>query len=139
LKVLFDTNIILDVLLEREPFFGLSSQLFNFVESKKIDGYLCATTLTTIDYLVTKHHNKQLAKQAIQSLLALFSVAGVNKLILINAVDSEFSDFEDAVLYQSACNAGIDYIVTRNVKDFKMATSIRVCTPLEYWQFLQNS
>jgi predicted nucleic acid-binding protein len=103
LKVLFDTNIILDVLLEREPFFEHSSQLFDFVESKKIDGYLCATTLTTIDYLVTKHHNRQLAKQAIQSLLALFSVAGVNKLILINAVDSEFSDFEDAVLYQSAC------------------------------------
>ena len=60
MKVVFDTNIILDVLLIREPFAQMSINLFDAVVSKEIDGYLCATTLTTIDYLVAKLQDKQL-------------------------------------------------------------------------------
>ena len=60
MKIVFDTNIILDVLLIREPFAQMSINLFDAVVSKEIDGYLCATTLTTIDYLVAKLQDKQL-------------------------------------------------------------------------------
>ena len=54
MKIVFDTNIVLDVLLEREPFASLSINLFNAVEQQVIQGYLCATTITTIDYLLSK-------------------------------------------------------------------------------------
>ena len=86
------------------------------VENQIIKGYLCATTLTTIDYLLTKANGKNSAKKTIIQLLQLFDVAEVNKATLDIAVY-----FEDAVLYYSGAGAGVDAFVTRNVKDFKAA------------------
>ena len=133
MKIVFDTNIILDVLLIREPFAQMSINLFDAVVSKEIDGYLCATTLTTIDYLVAKRQDKQRAR----ALLELFSVAEVNEVVLAKAVLSDFSDFEDAVLYEASCYAGVDSIVTRNGKDFKTAL-LPVFSPDELWQQIQQ-
>ena len=138
MKVLFDTNIILDVLLVRDPFFSLSANLSDAVENKDIDGYLCATTLTTIDYLVTKFQNKTVAKQAISKLLLLYSIAEVNQSILNLANNSDFSDFEDAVLYFSALSVGVDSIVTRNTNDFTSA-HLPVYTPSQLWVLLTSS
>lgn len=121
MKVLLDTNVVLDVLLIREPFAQMSMNLFDAVASKKIEGYLCATTVTTIDYLVAKNQSRQETKALICRLLELFSVAEVNEIVLKKASVSNFSDFEDAVLYQAGCGVGVDCIVTRNVKDFKTA------------------
>ncbi len=135
MKVLFDTNIILDVLLIRNPFFALSANLLDAVESKDIDGFLCATTLTTIDYLVTKFQNKSFAKLAISKLLSLYSIAEVNQSVLNFANTSNFSDFEDAVLYFSALNVGVDSIVTRNNNDFTSA-NLPVYTPNQLWDLI---
>ncbi len=135
MKVLFDTNIILDVLLIRNPFFALSANLLDAVESKDIDGFLCATTLTTIDYLVTKFQNKSVAKLAISKLLSLYSIAEVNQSVLNFANTSNFSDFEDAVLYFSALNVGVDSIVTRNNNDFTSA-NLPVYTPNQLWDLI---
>ena len=135
MKVLFDTNIILDVLLVRDPFFALSANLLDAVESKDIDGFLCATTLTTIDYLVTKFQNKSVAKLAISKLLSLYSIAEVNQTVLNFANTSNFSDFEDAVLYFSALNVGVDSIVTRNNNDFTSA-NLPVYTPNQLWDLI---
>jgi len=121
LKIVFDTNIILDVLLIREPYAQLSMNLFDAVVSQKIEGYLCATTITAIDYLVSKQHGKQKTRALIAGLLDLFRVAEVNQFILEQASISDFSDFEDAVLYQSGVFIKADGFVTRNIKDFKMA------------------
>ncbi len=135
MKVLFDTNIILDVLLIRNPFFALSANLLDAVESKDIDGFLCATTLTTIDYLVTKFQNKYVAKLAISKLLSLYSIAEVKQSVLNFANTSNFSDFEDAVLYFSALNVGVDSIVTRNNNDFTSA-NLPVYTPNQLWDLI---
>ena len=135
MKVLFDTNIILDVLLVRDPFFALSANLLDAVESKDIDGFLCATTITTIDYLVTKFQNKSVAKLAISKLLSLYSIAEVNQTVLNFANTSNFSDFEDAVLYFSALNVGVDSIVTRNNNDFTSA-NLPVYTPNQLWDLI---
>lgn len=132
MKVLFDTNIILDVLLAREPFVTLSAGLVNQVETAKIEGYLCATTLTNIDYLVGKSQSKTQARTAIKTLLALFHIAEVNKQVLTRAADSHFGDFEDAVQYFSGRSVAIDAIVTRNPKDFKQA-EVPVYSPQELW------
>jgi len=134
-KVLIDTNVILDVLLNRAPFVELSANIVSSVEMREIEGYLCATTVTTLDYLISKSKNRQQAKSEIKKLLHLFGISDVNACVLCLAADSEFTDFEDAVLYYSGECTGVDCLVTRNVKDFKHA-SLPVYTPEELWGIL---
>jgi predicted nucleic acid-binding protein len=121
LKILFDTNVILDVLMQREPFAQSAIALFSLVEEGNIQGYLCATTLTTLDYLLSKANGRNEAKASIKALLQLFVVCPVDRTVLTQAVESEFSDFEDAVLYFSGNNLGVNGLVTRNIKDFSCA------------------
>jgi predicted nucleic acid-binding protein len=130
LKILFDTNVVLDVLLNREPYAPDGIKLFTAVENKIIQGFLCATTITTIDYLCTKAIGRKPAKQAISALLELFSIAEVNRKTLVAAIESDFSDFEDAVLYQAGVYVGVDGFVTRNIKDFALAER-SIYTPSE--------
>jgi predicted nucleic acid-binding protein len=138
LKVLFDTNIILDVLLDRELFIDLSASLVSLVETNVIEGYLCATTVTTIDYLVSKAYNRDQANIAIKKLLNIFQVAEVNKDVLRLSTDSKFADFEDAVLHYSGQLVSVDSIVTRNIIDFKRA-EYPVYSPIELWGIIKTS
>ena len=119
MKVLFDTNVVLDVLLDRIPFSEAASQLFACVEYEKMTGYLCSTTVTTVYYLAQKGLGASQAKDEIRKLLHLFSIAPVDRKVLEAAVGNDFSDFEDAVLYEAARRVGAEAIVTRNEKDFK--------------------
>ena len=136
MKVLFDTNIILDVLLNREQFIKLSANLVSLVETNDIEGYICATTVTTIDYLVTKTHNRKIAKASIQKLLSLFKIARVDQEVLLLSIESEFTDFEDAVQYYSGQLVEVDSIVTRNTSDYKKAC-YPVYSPSELWGIVQ--
>jgi len=135
MKVLVDTNVIIDVLLNRTPFVELSANIVSSIETKNIEGYLCATTVTTLDYLISKAKNREQSKVEIKKLLHLFGIADVNARVLALAADSAFTDFEDAVLYYSGECVGIDCLVTRNTKDFKHA-SLPVYTPEELWGIL---
>jgi predicted nucleic acid-binding protein len=119
MKVLFDTNVILDVLLDREPFSGVASCLLTKVEQYEIMGFICATTVTTIHYLIAKALGDQEADRHVRSLLTLFAIAPVDRMVLENGLAAEFEDFEDAVLHEAALHAGAEYIVTRNIVDFK--------------------
>jgi predicted nucleic acid-binding protein len=136
LKVLFDTNVILDVLLEREQFLELSSNLVSSAETGVIKGYLCATTITTIDYLVSRQYNKEKAKTAIHNLLKIFEIASVDRTVLKESVNSKFTDFEDAVQYFSGHLIPVDSIVTRNISDFKYA-EYPVYSPSELWSIVE--
>jgi len=137
MKVLFDTNVILDVLLDREPFVDDASYLLSKVERTEIIGFLGATTITTIHYLITKSLGPKEAIQHIQALLSLFEVAPVNRLVLENALNPKFTDFEDAVLHEAACHAGAEYIVTRDISGFKKST-IPMYTPSELINMLKS-
>ena len=121
MNVLFDTNIILDVLQNRQPHAQAATQLVARVERKQIKGYVCATTITTIFYLASKAIGADTAKKQIKLMLELFDVAQVDKSVLLAAIQADFGDFEDAVLYKAAQYANIDCIVTRNIKDFKQS------------------
>ena len=137
MKVLFDTNIILDVLLDRQPYSEHASYLMSKVERSEINGFLCATTVTTIYYLLSKYLDKEKTIESIHSIMALFEVASVNRLVIENALKSKFSDFEDSVLHESARHAGAEYIITRNIKDFKKS-KIPVYTPTEFLNMLES-
>ena len=137
MKILFDTNIILDVLLDRRPFSENASYLLSKVERSEINGLLCATTVTTIHYILSKYLDKEKAIASINSIMALFEVASVNRLVIENALESKFSDFEDSVLNESARHAGAEYIITRNIKDFAKS-KIPAYTPTEFLIMIES-
>ena len=125
-----DTNVVLDVLLNRQPFAEAAARIFALVEESKIEGYLCATTITTVDYLLGQALAPTEARAALQRLLALFEIAPVNRPVLEQALRSDVSDFEDAVLEQSARLVSVDAIVTRNLPDFRKC-SVTAFDPTE--------
>ena len=130
MRVLVDTNVVLDVLLDRRPFAEAASQIFALVEESRIEGFLCATTVTTVDYLLDQALESDEARAALQRLLDLFEIAPVNRPVLEQALRSDISDFEDAVLEQSARLVSADVIATRNLTDFKMS-AVTVFDPPE--------
>jgi predicted nucleic acid-binding protein len=119
LRVLFDTNVVLDLLLDREPFSLDAARGLSMVESGRIEGWLCATTVTTLHYLISKSVGARNALDSITLLLSLFEIAPVNKTVLESALPLPFKDFEDAVLHEAARYSNADVIVTRNTSDFK--------------------
>ena len=130
MKVLFDTNVVLDVLLARAPHADVAAQLFNLVDRGRIQGVLCATTITTIHYLATKAAGRRAAKKHIQELMTMFEIAPVDNEVLAQAIEIDLPDYEDAVLHEAARAAGVAGIVTRNAKDFRGA-KLPVFSPKE--------
>jgi len=119
MKILLDTNIVLDLLLEREPFYNSSKEIFLLAEEKKLKAYLSASSITTIHYLVSKALKKQEADSVIAMLLEIFSISPLDKNILLEAITNNGVDFEDSVIYSSAFKRNIDYIITRDKQGFK--------------------
>ena len=135
MKVLFDTNVLLDVFLEREPFFGPSAQVVGLAEQSKIEGWIGATTVTTIFYLLAKELSNKQAEKNIRKLLKILHVSSINRVVLEDALDSNFKDYEDGVLYQSAVHANLEVIITRNQKDFTKS-DLPVYSPTEFLNVL---
>jgi predicted nucleic acid-binding protein len=129
-NVLFDTNVILDALLERDPYIEAASKLFALVDNARIKGTICATTVTTIYYIAAKDFGARRARDQVHGLLGLFEVAPVGREVLDGALDVDFSDYEDAVLHEAARSAGVTAIVTRDRLDFANS-SIPVLDPHE--------
>ena len=131
MNALFDTNVILDVLLAREPFAADSNACLLLVEDGKLRGFLGATTVTTLDYLVSSALGATASRQHIGQLLSLFDIASVNRAVLTAATTSRQKDFEDAVLAEAARACGVNAIITRNPKDFA-GSGLNIYTPREW-------
>jgi predicted nucleic acid-binding protein len=122
-RVLLDTNIILDYLLEREPFLASAEALFEAIDSGKAVGYVTATTLTDIFYIARKQTRSiELARQAVSTTLTAMVVCSVNRAILESAFASDVADFEDAVQLSCAVSQNLDAIVTRDIQGFSGET-----------------
>jgi len=138
MRVLFNTNVVLNILIDRKPFPIVASLLFSEVEKDNIKGFLCVTTIITIHYLVSKSRGKEIAAESINLLLNLFEIASVNRAVLITAKNLNFKDFEDAVIYSSAIHSGCNAVVTRNTKDF-ISTDMPVFLPDELIRSLNQT
>ncbi len=130
MNILFDTNIVLDALLDRDSFGENAVILLDAVEQCLLNGFICADSVTTIYYLIEKVKTKAFARQKIKLLLELFEVAPINRAVLEDALVLGFSDYEDAVVHQSAIGINADGIVTRNANDYKKS-KIAVYSPSE--------
>ena len=131
MRVIVDTNVVLDVLLEREPFVQAAVDVFCLAEHSRIQAFLCATTITTIDYLLMRSLPAAKARKALWNLVSLFEIATVNRPVIERALDSKIRDFEDAVLDEAGQLAEVESIVTRNMKDFA-GSALKVFDPTEF-------
>lgn len=130
MRVLIDTNVVLDVMLAREPFVTASAEVLSRVETGELTGCVCATTVTTLHYLASQAVGPERALSEVRKVLSLFEVAPVGRSVLESALELGFKDYEDAVLHEAARQVDAQGIVTRNARDFKAAT-LAVYTPEE--------
>lgn len=120
MKIMVDTNIIIDVLLEREPFSEDSCRLLFLCENHTVDGFVSASSITDIFYLVRKHtHSTELAYKAVGKVLEIVKVCSVTNNDVLTAFQKKAKDFEDCLMAVCAKSINCDYVVTRNGKDFE--------------------
>ena len=119
LKVLFDLNIILDVLQRREPFYTMSARVLAFAEAGLVEGWVAAHSLTTLFYLLARHQSTHQARVVLTQLLGFLSVAAVDQTVIEQALNLPYPDFEDAVQMMAAVRAGMHYLVTRDAADYR--------------------
>jgi len=130
MKIVIDTNVILDILLQREPFFGDSYRAIRLC-NHQADACFSASTATDIYYVVRKSCGADMAKESIGKLLQLFYCEDTLQGDIVSALSSKISDFEDAVLDSIAHRVKADYIITRNTKDFA-ASKVPAISPADF-------
>ena len=118
MKVLIDTNIVLDIALNRKPFVEHAALLWRLAEQKEITACLSNTSITDIFYIVRKHAGQEKARDFIADILDTFSLADIDEDGFREALGSGMSDFEDAVQYVICMRNGCDALTTRNKVDF---------------------
>ena len=128
MKILIDTNVIVDVAVERQPYFEASQQVLLLVEQKQIEGYVSASTLSDIYYIVRKARGKDWTIDFLNWIVNFCQIATVNDEAVRMALSANFADFEDAVQYGTAMVNQLDAIATRNPQDFPVETP-RIMTP----------
>ena len=122
MKVVFDTNVVLDFLLDRQPHSENAFRLLDYVARAEITGAIAATSFTTIWYILRKSIPPDRRTEYFLKLLALFEIAAVDKTVIVGALGLGFTDFEDAVLHETARMVGADVIVTRDESGFVKGT-----------------
>jgi len=137
MKVLIDTNVVLDVLINNSDFFAHSKKIFDFAEQKQITGFISASAVTDIFYIAQKKLGKKVIKEAIKKVLKIFSPATVTDNHIYQALDLEWDDFEDSVQYVVGEGLAADYIVTRNIQDFTFG-SISAVTPEQFIKIIAD-
>ncbi len=130
-KVFIDTNILLDVFLLREPYCVDAQILLSLVEKKKIKGFISALSICNSYYIVKKLASVKNALIATGFLLDFFEVVALDKSFIQKAVHSRWEDFEDNVQHETALNAQVTLIVTRDPSGFKKSL-VPVMTPSQY-------
>ncbi|MYE82909.1 MAG: PIN domain-containing protein [Gammaproteobacteria bacterium] len=135
MRAVFDTNVLIDFFLDREPFSKEATDLIQRAERLEFQGLACATSVTTVDYLARKAVGLAEARAQVAFLLSILEVAPVNGAMLRAALDGDVRDFEDAVIAESARRANADYIVTRDLGDFAKSP-VPAHTPESFRQLL---
>lgn len=119
MRVLLDLNVIIDVAQNRAPFYAESAAVLDAAVRREVAGWLAAHSVTTLFYVLTRYRDREVALTTISGLLDVFTVASVGDAAIRRALSWGWQDFEDAVQMSAAVEAGVDYLVTRNTRDFQ--------------------
>jgi len=131
MKVLIDSNVVLDILLKNTGLYTGSMAIFVYAEQNLINGYISASAITDIFYISKKRHGKEITLNSIKKILQVFHPATVTDKNIYKALDLDWNDFEDAVQYVVGDSFSVDYIITRNTEDFSNS-NIPVLTPEQF-------
>ncbi len=137
MRLLIDGNVVLDVLMMREPFFPDSSAVWKMCETNIANGSISVLTFMNLAYIMRKDIDPDKVKDIYNKMSQIFSFENLNNADLYNALSLGWHDYEDAVQYITAQRIRADYIITRNVKDFEKS-SITALTPVEFLKRIRN-
>lgn len=131
-KVLIDTDVLMDFFFDRKPFSKFATELINQCANRQVQGFTTPIIISNVYYLLRKTANHEIIVEKLKQLLMIIEIVKVDKNIVLNALNSEFKDLEDAFQNFSAVeNEQIKIIITRNLKDFKKS-ELAVMTPETY-------
>jgi len=130
-KILLDTNVVLDIALDRQPFYEAAARILDASDFNRIHLFITASSATDLYYVLRKEKGRDIGLRFIRRLLECVDACHVDKPILAAALDSGFLDFEDAVQNAAAVNNQIEIIVTRNKADYQ-SSPLHVMDPDEF-------
>lgn len=137
MKIFLDTNVILDLILKRQPFFDEVAKIMTLAELNNIQLYVSSITIVNANYISCKFADKLKVLESIKLIRMTFNIASVSETEIDKALFSNFTDFEDAVQYFSASKNNCNYIITRDNKDFRHS-EIPVLAPTEFIKIVHN-
>lgn len=135
MKILVDTNIILDVLCNRKDFVENAARIFELCEEGKITGYVSALSFPNIVYVMRKELSYDRIRDILSTLSSIFTIIDLRTIDLFLATELNFKDYEDTLQCTCAARVQADFIVTRNTKDFSTST-IPAILPSDFMQFV---
>lgn len=138
MKILIDTNIVIDALASREPWNESAEKIFLMAANNIIDMYITASAATDIYYLIRKYlHNTETARQIMGKLYSLVGILEVKEENLVEALASPITDYEDAVVEQVARRSDMECIITRNKKDYQAGLT-KIFLPEDFIRFIEG-
>ena len=135
IKLFVDSDIILDLLAEREPYYIHAARLFTLINQNKIIAYTSPLIFANLHYLLKKQTTNSVALKSLRKLKTLINILPIDERVVEQSLNSEFNDFEDAIQYYTAVNNGITLIITRNKIDYKRS-KIDILTAEEFLKSL---
>jgi len=139
LKIFIDSDVLLDVLSRRVPFYNESAEVLTLAERKSVNAYTTPLVIANIFYILRKLKTKKTALESLRKLRLFINILSITEHIIDKALVSKFNDFEDAVQYFAAADndAEVGFIITRNKADYK-PSKIPVCTPAEFLEMFNS-
>jgi len=136
-RLFLDTNVVIDVLGEREPFYDSAAKIATLADKGKVNLIISALSYSTVFYLLSKFENNEVVKEKLRKFKVIAETSDLTDRIIDKGLSSKFTDFEDALQYHCAIKLDCNILITRNEKDFK-GSDIPVMTPDEYLKSLTN-
>lgn len=130
-RLFVDTDIVMDLLLQRSPFYLHAARLFTLADKGKISICISSLSFNNLDYMLSKQYNRLESRRILNQLKTIVSVLAVDDKVISLALSSSFADFEDAIQYYTAIENSISLLITRNLKDYRDA-DIAVMTAEAY-------
>lgn len=142
MRAILDTNVVVDVLQRREPWFQDGAVIFRAIANKQVTGCLTAKQIADLHFFSRKQFKGEenvdtKARQVVGKILSLFELIDTLGIDCQNALGINNGDYEDAILIESAARAGVEYIVTRNPAHYK-TSSVQVYSPAEFVRFISR-
>ncbi|MCL1926776.1 MAG: PIN domain-containing protein [Syntrophorhabdaceae bacterium] len=129
IKALLDTNVVLDALAAREPFYAEAESIFLLAAEEKFKGFITANSITDIHYLIKKNTSEAAAREALRNLLHIFAVVDINAKDCEKSLESPVDDYEDALIVVCASKIDADYIITRDEDFLRTRSPVAVIAP----------